>query len=41
MIDMHKEDVGDVLDKMMWSLFIFCEVVTNTRVSGHLSICMI
>ena len=33
MSDMHKDDVGDVLDKFMMSNVFFCEVVIDTRVS--------
>ena len=39
--DMHKDDGYDVHDMFVKSNFFFCEVVTDTRVSGHLSICMI
>ena len=39
MIDIHKGDVDDVLDKLMCSNVTFCMVATCTRASGHMGIC--
>ena len=39
-IDMHKKNAGNVLDKLMWSNVTFGVVATCTRTSVQISICI-
>ena len=41
MNDMHKDDGDDVYDKIVWPTFFYCVDATDTRVSGHVDLCMI